>query len=290
MSLVAEKISLALASRPILSDVTVQLNEGEIVGLIGRNGVGKTSLFKTIMHQYVPETGQVHIDGVDVTQDPSHYPDVFYLDDQRLYFAHENLRFAAKMAQLMYPHFDGQRFINLLAANKLVDRQRYRQLSRGLKAYVRVSLAIASNAPYILLDEPFEGLDVIVREQILHLIVKEVADAKRSFFLASHDLDELDGLSDRVYMLTEGRITGDFDLEALREHAQKMQLVFKDNQVPDILASGQLISHRGRVFEVLFTDYTDAIDAALRATQPLLMEPMSLTLTDLFKLNAEEEK
>jgi len=288
MSLVVKSLATSIGKQQILTDISLTLAPGEIVGLIGRNGVGKTTLFKSILHQYLPSKGEISIDEVEVATDPSKYPEVFYLDDQNLYFAHESIRFAAQFASMVYPHFDVAGFWQLMAANHLVAGQQYRMLSRGLKAYVRVSLAVASGSPYVLLDEPFEGLDVIVREQILQLIVNEVAEHQRSFLLASHDLAELDGLSDRVYMLKAGRIVGTYDLESLRQHAQKLQLVFSNNQLPAIVAQGQVISHRGRVYEILFSDYNDAIDAALRAEQPILMEPMSLTLTDLFKMNLED--
>ncbi|KRM72482.1 ABC transporter ATP-binding protein [Lacticaseibacillus brantae] len=290
MSLVIKGLGTRIGQQQILTDINVDLHPGEIVGLIGRNGVGKTTFFKTILHQYLPNSGEIQIDGTNVTQDPSVFPRVFYLDDQNLYFAHESIRFAAQFAAMVYPDFDGDTFWRLMAANKLLARQPYRFLSRGLKAYVRVSLAVASGSPYVLLDEPFEGLDIIVREQILQLIVQEVADHQRSFLLASHDLDELDGLSDRVYMLKDGQIAGTYDLESLRQHAQKLQLAFKADQLPEIAHQGQVISHRGRVYEILFSNYSDAIDAALRAGHPILMEPMSLTLTDLFKMNQEDNQ
>jgi len=290
MSLVVKALSKKIQERQILSDIDIVLTPGEIVGLIGRNGVGKTTLFKTIMHQYLPEAGQVIIDERDVDIDPSFYPRVFFLDDQNLYFAQESLQFAVNMAQMVYPEFDAKRFWTLMASNNLGPKQRYNQLSRGLKAYVRIGLAVASGAPYILLDEPFEGLDIIVRQQILALILQEVTDHNRAFLLASHDLDELDGLSDRVYMLKDTHIAGEYDLETLRQHAQKLQLVFQDNVVPEVVNQGHIIVQTGRVLEVVFTNYTETIDANLRAAQPILMEPMSLTLVDLFKLNVEDAK
>ena len=148
-----------------------------------------------------------------------------------------------------------------------------------------VALALASQAPYVFLDEPFDGLDVLIREKIVNLVVDAVADGQRTFLIASHNLIELDGLSDRVLFVKGGRISRDLTLEDVRQQAVKLQLVFKTNKIPAVVKQyGRILNIRGRVIEAVFPDFNQEIQAALAAEQPVLNESLPLSLSDLFKV------
>ncbi|WP_143462553.1 ATP-binding cassette domain-containing protein [Levilactobacillus enshiensis] len=286
MTLQVTQLCKQINGRTIIEDISFQWAPGEIIGLVGRNGVGKTTLFRTMMNQYVADAGQVTVDGHDIVTTPAEQRRIFFLDVQYNFLDNYRLWELPEFYGDVYPQFDHQRYLTLLAQFKLDKNSQYRRLSKGMRALTNMILALTSNATYIILDEPFDGLDVIVRENIATMVIDEIADQEKGFLISSHDLNELDGLSDRVLLLKDTHLAHDYNLEDVRAKAKKLQLVFKDKQIPTVLKEhSQLIRVSGRVLVVVITDYTPAIDQQLKALQPVLFEELPLTLEDLFRAN-----
>jgi ABC-2 type transport system ATP-binding protein len=282
--LTVARLDKCIDGKRILRQLGFQLQKGEIVGLVGRNGAGKTTLFQTLVHQYIADGGVVQIDDQDTVQRPELRAQMVFIDGQNLFFGHYTLLRLADFYQQAYPQFNAARYADLLREYKLNGQRTFGELSKGYRALVCIFLALASGAPYVLLDEPFDGLDAIVREQIVKLVISEVAEHQTAFLIASHNLEELDGLADRVLFLKGGTITHDYKLEELRQQAVKLQLVFPVGQVPDIVQSaGKIIATQGRVLTVVFANYTPEVAAAVSAAQPVLQEELALDLVDLFK-------
>jgi len=286
MTLQVTGLSKQIDGRPIIQDINFGWAPGEIIGLVGRNGVGKTTLFRTLMNHYVAEAGHVSVDGDDIRQVPQRQQQLFFIDTQYNFLGTYRLWELPRFFGTVYPQFDTQRFTALIDQFKLNANSQYRRLSKGMRALVNLILALTSNATYIILDEPFDGLDVIVRENIATMVIDEVADQKKGFLISSHDLNELDGLSDRVLLLKDSQLVRDYNLEEIRAKAKKIQLVLNDKVIPEVLKqNSQLIRVSGRVLVVVITDYTPAIDQELKALKPVLFEELPLTLEDLFRAN-----
>ena len=286
MTLQVTALSKQIGGRPIIQDINFEWAPGEIIGLVGRNGVGKTTLFRTMMNHYVPEAGQLTIDGEDVRQAPQQQQQLFFIDTQYNFLSTYRLWELPRFFGTVYPRFDEKRFTALIQHFKLDANSQYRRLSKGMRALVNLILALTSNATYIILDEPFDGLDVIVRENIATMVIDEVADQQKGFLISSHDLNELDGLSDRVLLLKDSQLVHDYNLEEVRARAKKIQLVLNDKVIPDVIKQqSQLIRVSGRVLVVVITDYTPAIDQELKVLHPVLFEELPLTLEDLFRAN-----
>lgn len=286
MTLQVTGLSKQIDGKQIIQGVSFGWAPGEIIGLVGRNGVGKTTLFRTLMNHYVAEAGHVSVDGDDIRQVPQRQQQLFFIDTQYNFLGTYRLWELPRFFGTVYPQFDTQRFTALIDQFKLNANSQYRRLSKGMRALVNLILALTSNATYIILDEPFDGLDVIVRENIATMVIDEVADQKKGFLISSHDLNELDGLSDRVLLLKDSQLVRDYNLEEIRAKAKKIQLVLNDKVIPEVLKqNSQLIRVSGRVLVVVITDYTPAIDQELKALKPVLFEELPLTLEDLFRAN-----
>lgn len=284
------KLTKQIDHRQIIEDVSFDWQPGEIVGLVGRNGVGKTTLFRTMTRQYLADAGQVLIDQHDLGAEPAAQRQLFFIDTQYNFLGNYRLRDLPDFYALVYTQFDRDRYAQLLTRFKLNGQDQYRRLSKGMRALVNLILALTSNATYLILDEPFDGLDVIVRENIASMVIDEVADQTKGFLISSHDLNELDGLSDRVLLLKDSRLAHDYNLEDVRAKAKKMQLVFKDKEIPQVLKThSKLIRVSGRVLVVVFPDYTPELDDQLRALNPVLLEELPLTLEDLFRANLSQD-
>ena len=286
MSLIVTKLQKRIANQEVLRDITFSLDRGQVVGLVGPNGIGKTTIFRTVTRQYIADGGTVTLDQHDLTKESTQQAAIFYLDQQHLFFRKYALAKIATTYALLYPSFDQAAFLHLIEKFRLTGGQRFQGLSKGYQALVMVAMALASQAPYVFLDEPFDGLDVLIRERIVNLVVDAVADGQRTFLIASHNLAELDGLSDRILFVKDGRISRDLTLENVRQQAVKLQLVFRTKEIPAVIKRhGRILNIRGRVIEVVFPDFTPDVQAALQAEQPVLNESLPLSLSDLFKVD-----
>ncbi|MHC9536572.1 ATP-binding cassette domain-containing protein [Dellaglioa sp. BT-FLS60] len=292
-----KNLSEKIGDKEILKNINISLVPGEIVGLIGRNGVGKTTLFRSISGQYTPDKGDILIDDQWVKEDLALKEKLFYLDTQNNFFDGYTIDKIAAFYELAYQTFNRQKYDTWVAEYELPRQTKYRQFSKGMQGLFNIILAFSTGAPYVILDEPLDGLDVIVRKQVFQIIIDAVAEDQRSVLISSHNLEELDRLIDRAIVLKGTHIVSDYRLEDTRSEARKVQLVFKSIEIPAFIKeNSRAISIQGRVVTVLFEHYSDDLEAQIKAEKPALFEELPLTLEDLFraslsaKENAEGEK
>ena len=260
--------------------------------MVGRNGSGKTTLFRTLAGHYLPETGEVTIENSSIFQDVTKKQQIFYIDELDNFLKFYSLKKINAFYRLAYPQFDQARYLALLKENELHQRMSYRRLSKGMQGLYQMILAISSEANYLLLDEPFDGLDVIVRKQVIALLLEHLATHENcSIMIASHNLVELEGIIDRVLLLKGKTIIKDYSLEHMRERARKLQLVFRRKGVPAFVKEqAKLLSIQGRVITVIFEAYSPELADQLKALEPVVMEELPLSLEDLFEANLRQEK
>lgn len=276
----------------ILEEINFSLNPQEIVGLVGRNGSGKTTLFRTLAGHYLLDGGEVTIAGMDLAKAVEQKTQLFYIDELDNFLKYYSLKKINEFYRLAYPKFDQDRYLALLKENEFHQRMSYRRLSKGMQGLYQMILAISSEANYLLLDEPFDGLDVIVRKKVIALLLDHLATHENcSIMIASHNLAELEGIIDRVLLLKGKSIVKDYSLEQMREHARKLQLVFRRKGVPAFVKEqAKLLSIQGRVVTVIFEEYTSELADQLKALEPVVMEELPLSLEDLFEANLRQEK
>lgn len=276
----------------ILEEINFSLNPQEIVGLVGRNGSGKTTLFRTLAGHYLLDGGEVTIAGMDLAKAVEQKTQLFYIDELDNFLKYYSLKKINEFYRLAYPKFDQDRYLTLLKENEFHQRMTYRRLSKGMQGLYQMILAISSEANYLLLDEPFDGLDVIVRKKVIALLLDHLATHENcSIMIASHNLAELEGIIDRVLLLKGKSIVKDYSLEQMREHARKLQLVFRRKGVPAFVKEqAKLLSIQGRVVTVIFEEYTSELADQLKALEPVVMEELPLSLEDLFEANLRQEK
>lgn len=281
-----------IADQEILTKVNFELRPQEIIGLVGRNGSGKTTLFRTLAGHYLPETGEVTIENSSIFQDVTKKQQIFYIDELDNFLKFYSLKKINAFYRRAYPQFDQARYLALLKENELHQRMSYRRLSKGMQGLYQMILAISSEANYLLLDEPFDGLDVIVRKQVIALLLEHLATHENcSIMIASHNLVELEGIIDRVLLLKGKTIIKDYSLEHMRERARKLQLVFRRKGVPAFVKEqAKLLSIQGRVITVIFEAYSPELADQLKALEPVVMEELPLSLEDLFEANLRQEK
>lgn len=286
-----QHLEQTIDQKSILKDLSFSLDKNEIVGLIGRNGSGKTTLFRTIAGQYQLNHGELFIDDKNVAQHPEMRQEIFYIDEKENFLSNYSLNKIGQFYRAAYPKFNQDLFLELLKTHQLSKRLLYKRLSKGMQGLFLMILAIVSNAPYLLLDEPFDGLDLIVRKQVIGLLVENLSQSNRSAVIASHNLNELEGIIDRVLILKGQTIVQDYRLETLREQARKIQFVFQAKKVPEVVKQhSKVIQIQGRVITALFEQFPEELATAILSFEPILFEELPLTLEDLFEANLNREK
>lgn len=286
-----QNLSKIIDQKEILRDIQFELTIGEIVGLVGRNGSGKTTLFRTLNNHYLADSGEIILQGTNLLEDPQYKNELFFIDEKENFFNPYSLKKIAAFYQLSYPKFDLDFFTKLIHAYQLPLNHSYQRLSKGMQKLFLLILAMSSKATYIFLDEPFDGLDVLVKKQMIELLLDAVGNQPISILISSHQLNELEPIIDRVMLLSQHTITQDYQLEALREHARKLQLVFKGKEIPEIVKqNSKAISIQGRVIVALFENYSDELAEKIKALAPLVMEELPIQLTDVFQANLRNEK
>jgi len=286
-----KNLTKTIDQQPVLKDISFTLTEKEIVGLVGRNGSGKTTLFRVLAGHYLPDSGDIQINQESLFQHPAVKQDLFFIDEKENFLRTYSIKKIAKFYQLAYPKFDQVLFIDLIRKHELLLNRSYRQLSKGQQALFQVILAICSNAQYLLLDEPFDGLDLIVKKEVIGLLMEHLGEQSRTALIASHNLSELENLVDRVLLLKNQTISKDYRLEDMREKAKKLQLVFKTKKVPALVKeNSKMLDFQGRVVTVVFERFSKELEEAIKEFDPLVYEELPLSLEDLFEANLKSHK
>ncbi|WP_099221935.1 ABC transporter ATP-binding protein [Listeria costaricensis] len=278
-----EHLTKHLNGRILLDGIDLTLHKGEIVSLIGRNGSGKTTLLRSIMGFYSIQEGKVTIEGEALAEHPERKGQIFMLQDNLQLWQSYKIQTIRKLFEENYPNFDAEKLHRLMQELALPEEKRFREYSKGMKAVFGIILALSVGAEYLLLDEPLDGVDVITQKKIRHLLLKEMAAGQVGILISSHQLQELEPISDRVYLLREGRIEKSYHLESLRETGVKLQIALKTPKLPAFLTEkGRLVKNYGRVYTLLFPAISEELHQEILALEPIFIEEMPLDLEDIF--------
>jgi len=184
-------------NQTILDDVSFTLQRGNIIGLLGRNGAGKTTLLRTMVGILDPDEGCVTYEDTDIHKNPETKQKIVYVPDSTNILNGYTVKEIVKFYKSVYAAFDEAYFYELLERFNLPNK-RIRSYSKGMKALLAIILAVSTKAEYIILDEPTNGLDPIVKRQILQFLVGEVAEKEITIFISTHHLDEVEQIADTI--------------------------------------------------------------------------------------------
>ncbi|ALQ17738.1 ATP-binding cassette domain-containing protein [Listeria monocytogenes] len=275
----------------VLKDVSFDLKAGEITALIGRNGVGKTTLFSTMTGIYLPDEGDVFLDEESIFKHPEVKQQLFFLEDNMNHFNTYSVQTVVKIYRQIYPTFDEAFFSELMQRFELPMKAKLMSFSKGRKALFFIILAFSINVRFLLLDEPMDGLDIIIKKQILAIIKDTVKKRGTSVVIASHRLEELEAIADRVIVLKGASVEFDYYLEDMRTDAVKIQVAFKTKKIPDFVKNNALLLYRnGRIYTLLVTKNASSFLAELRLEEPVLLEEMSISIEDIFTVHLANDK
>ncbi|WP_020155810.1 ABC transporter ATP-binding protein [Caldibacillus debilis] len=199
-----------------LRDFSFRFDKGKIYGLLGPNGSGKSTALKMAAGLVYPSAGTVAVDGERVTRKICRK--VAYLTELDMFYESFTVKQMVSFYRSQFPDFDPVKAQELLRDMGLPENKKMKQLSKGNRGRLKLVLALARNVPVILLDEPFSGLDALVRESIVNSLLNYINFHEQTVIIATHEIDELEPILDEVVAIRRGRFLDHQVVEALREN------------------------------------------------------------------------
>ena len=284
-------LTLTLDNKKILKNINLKIKEGRIYGLIGPNGVGKTSLIKCLTGIYEVTEGEILYDGFNVYNSPEVKSKIAYVADENNFFTSFMVKDIMKYFKYAYKKFNEDKFHNINEIFKIDIKKRLFQLSKGQKMRVFLMIAFALEPKYMILDEPTSGLDPILKNKLLELLEKEAKERNTTIIISSHHLNELEKICDEVAILKDGQVCYKNTLEVILKSVKKIQVAFdmpvyeEDLNLPGVFK----ISHVGRVFTIITEKYDEEFKRQLSKFKPLFVEEINLCLEDVFIYKVQED-
>ncbi|MCI8423339.1 MAG: ABC transporter ATP-binding protein [Lawsonibacter sp.] len=268
-----------------LDGLSMQVEKGSIYGLVGPNGAGKSTILRHIMGVYRPDAGSILINGLPVYENPPAKAKIAAIPDDLYYFNSASTRDMMKFYRGMYPQFDTKRYEALREAFPAVnDRHPIRRLSKGMQKQSAFWLALCCNPEVLVLDEPVDGLDPVMRRQVWTLLMGDVAQRGTTVLVSSHNLRELEDVCDHVGILSHGKVLLERSLTDLQDNVVKLQLAFQESGLPDLPRDMEVLhtTQVGRVYTLIVRGNPAELKTRMAVYSPILMEALPLTLEEIF--------
>lgn len=267
-----------------LDHVDLHVPKGAVYGLVGPNGAGKSTMIRHIMGIYRPLLGRVLIDGEPVYEHEAVKRQIAYIPDELFYFAQADTLEMKRFYAGLYPQFDEKMFEQLREFFPSIDtKRRIRKLSKGMQKQVLFWLSLCCTPRLLVLDEPIDGLDPVMRRQLWNLILGYIREQGMTVLISSHNLRELEDVCDHVGIMHQGRLLLEHSLCELQQSISKVQVAFAEGTflLPEDLKVLHL-SNLGRVYTLILKgDPKEAVEK-LQALNPLLVDVLPLTLEEIF--------
>ncbi|WP_295586186.1 ABC transporter ATP-binding protein [uncultured Oscillibacter sp.] len=266
-----------------LDGATLTIPTGSVYGLVGPNGAGKSTLIRHLTGIYRQDGGTISMGGEDIWENAALKARVAAIPDDWYYFLQATVRDMMRFYRGFYPNFNMERYEKLKDVFSIDEKRMIRRLSKGMQKQVAFWLALCCMPEYLILDEPVDGLDPVMRRQVWSLVMGDVAERGTTVLVSSHNLRELEDVCDHVGIMDHGKVLLERSLEQLQDNMVKMQVVFRDGQdtVPPELPVLHA-SRVGRVHTLIMRMNAQEATERLMAYQPMLVDAVPLTLEEIF--------
>ena len=268
-----------------LDGLTMQVSKGAIYGLVGPNGAGKSTLLRHITGVWRQDSGTVLVDGAPVYENPAVKERMFSIPDDLYYLLSASTRDMMSFYRGFYRRFDPKRYQALKEVFPTVDeRHPIRRLSKGMQKQAAFWLALSCRPEILVLDEPVDGLDPVMRRQVWSLLMGAVAEYGTTVLVSSHNLRELEDVCDHVGILSHGKVLIERSLSDLQDNLVKMQVVFQEKELPKLPDDLEVlhVSQVGRIHTLIVRGRAEEVTNRLAVYAPILMDALPLTLEEIF--------
>ena len=266
-----------------LDTATLTVPKGSVYGLVGPNGAGKSTLIRHLTGIYRQDAGSLEIDGQSVWENAELKARIAAIPDDWYFFLQATIRDMMRFYKGFYPNFSTERYEKLKEVFAIDEKRQIRRLSKGMQKQVAFWLALSAMPDYLILDEPVDGLDPVMRRQVWSLMMGDVSERGTTVLVSSHNLRELEDVCDHVGIMDHGKVLLERSLVQLQDNMVKLQVVFKDgmNEVPadlPVLHASKL----GRIHTLIMRMNAEEATARMVAYDPMLIDAVPLTLEEIF--------
>ena len=267
-----------------LRGATLTVPKGAVYGLVGPNGAGKSTLLRHITGVFRQDSGQVLVNGVPVFENRHVKENIVSIPDDWFYYNQSTIREMAALYAGLYPRFDWERFERLRELFQLPEKKTIRRMSKGMQRQAAFWITISCLPEYLVLDEPVDGLDPVMRRQVWQVLLDDVAARGTTVLLSSHNLRELEDVCDHVGIMDKGKVLLERTLSDLQDTTVKLQVAYKTAEEPTLPAELQILHHSrvGRVHTYIMRGNSEEICRRMQITDPVLLEAIPLTLEEIF--------
>ena len=273
-----------------LDEVTLQIPDGSIFGLIGSNGSGKSTLLRAMSGIFAVEEGRILFDGCNIWENTEQKAKLVYLSDEPYFLPHSSIEDMRNLFRSLYPTFDSVKFDKLLNLFGLPLRRKINTFSKGMQKQTSVLLGLSVCPKYLFCDETFDGLDPVMRHLVKRILMEDIAERGTTVVMASHNLRELEDICDHIALLHKGKLLFQNDLDDMKLSIQKIQTVFTEPDAEAKLREMPLLNleRRGSMFTIVARGTREEWEMRLQSMQPQFYECIPLTLEEIFIAEMEE--
>ena len=266
-----------------LDGATLSVPTGSVYGLVGPNGAGKSTIIRHLTGIYRQDSGEVTIGGEQVWENAALKARIAAIPDDWYFFMQSTVRDMMRFYKGFYPSFSMERYEKLKEVFNIDEKRAIRRLSKGMQKQVAFWLALSCMPDYLVLDEPVDGLDPVMRRQVWSLVMGDVAQRGTTVLVSSHNLRELEDVCDHVGIMDHGRVLLERSLAQLQDNMVKLQVVFPDG-VTEVPAELPVLhaSKMGRIHTLILRMNAQEATNLLSTYNPLLVDAVPLTLEEIF--------
>ena len=261
-----------------LDDLTLTVHRGAVYGLVGPNGAGKSTAIRHMTGIYRQDSGVVTLEGAPIYENPEAKSRIGYIPDEVFFFPSANLEEMKRFYKSMYPGFDERLFQRLKEAFQLPEKTPIRRYSKGMQKQAAFQLTLCCRPEVLILDEPVDGLDPVMRRQVMGLILSDVADQGTTVLISSHNLRELEDICDHVGIMNTGKMLLERSLADMQGVIHKLQIVGDAPENLQILHE----SSSGRLKTLIVRGSAMSIQAKAAAAKPAYFDVLPLSLEEIF--------
>ena len=271
-------ITKTFGTSKALDDLTMHVPKGAVYGLVGPNGAGKSTAIRCALGVYRPDSGTVTLDGEPVYENPEAKVRIASIPDDVFYYPSATLEDMRKFYRGVYPNFDDKLFDRLYEVFQLPKNGQIRRFSKGMQKQAAFHLSICTRPDVLILDEPVDGLDPVMRRQVWSLILSEVAQRETTVLISSHNLRELEDICDHVGIMDKGKMLLERSLVDMQGSTVKLQIVGAVPQDLEVLHE----SESGRLKTLIVRGSVERVEAQVRPLNPAYYDILPLSLEEIF--------
>ncbi|MBQ4642184.1 MAG: ABC transporter ATP-binding protein [Oscillospiraceae bacterium] len=273
-----EQVTKTFENFTALNNLSMTVPKGAVYGLVGPNGAGKSTAIRLLTGIYKPDCGSITLEGQPVYENPAAKIRMGLIPDEIFFFPSANLEEMRRYYKSIYPHFDDALFNRLYEVFQLPKKTPIRRFSKGMQKQAAFHLSICTRPEVLVLDEPVDGLDPVMRRQVWSLLLSDVAQRETTVLISSHNLRELEDICDHVGIMNQGQMLLERSLADMQGNTVKLQLVGDAPEGLEILHT----STSGRLSTLVVRGAAEEVTAKVAACSPAYFDVLPLSLEEIF--------